>query len=186
VLDLLHQYRDESPYLRGYIASLGYRQIGVDYDRRERQRGKSGFNFGSLVNLALDGIVSHSILPLRLASVIGLVVATLAAVTVLLYLVLWLTLTETWPAGFMTLAILVLVSLAINAIFLGIIGEYLARIYRQVNPRPLTIVESVIDRTSAAEQDPEAARNQPVSGVVLPPREPESNDGVRKETKGGL
>src|SRR5262249_38796123 len=67
VLDILLLYRDENLYLRGYIATLGYEQVGVAYDRDERKRGESSLKFGSLLNLAIDGIVSHSTLPLRLA-----------------------------------------------------------------------------------------------------------------------
>jgi polyisoprenyl-phosphate glycosyltransferase len=59
VLDLLHRYSDESPYLRGYIASLGYRQLGVPYDRAKRRSGTSAFGWSALVDLALDGIVGH-------------------------------------------------------------------------------------------------------------------------------
>src|SRR5437667_1500186 len=87
VLDILHLYRDENPYLRGHIATLGYEQIGVVYDRTDRKRGESSFRLGSLVNLAIDGIVSHSILPLRLASLIGLAMSALAMLAIAFYLV---------------------------------------------------------------------------------------------------
>jgi glycosyltransferase involved in cell wall biosynthesis len=168
VLDLLHLYRDESPYLRGYIASLGYQQVGVPYDRSERKRGKSSFRFGSLVNLAVDGIVSHSTFPLRLASVVGLALSMLATLAIAAYFALWLAYDKSWPAGFATLAFLVLLSLAVNAIFLGIIGEYLARIYTQVKPRPLTIVERVVDRATQGGSETERCGIHTVAGIVLP------------------
>jgi glycosyltransferase involved in cell wall biosynthesis len=168
VLDLLHLYRDENPYLRGYIASLGYQQAGVIYDRSERKRGMSSFRFGSLLNLALDGIVSHSILPLRLASVVGVVLSVLATLAMVVYLVLWLTYDTSWPAGFATLAFLVLLSLALNAIFLGIIGEYVARIYSQVKPQPLTIVERFVDRAESPLRDSEHRAIEEVSGIAFP------------------
>jgi glycosyltransferase involved in cell wall biosynthesis len=185
VLDLLCQYRDENPYLRGYIASLGYRQIGVSYDRAERRRGKSAFKLGNLVDLALDGIVSHSIMPLRLASFVGIVLSVLAILAIVVYGVLWIAYEKSWPAGFATLAILILVSLAVNAIFLGIIGEYLARIYRQVKPGPLTIVERFIDR--AAPQGEEAGEHgmRTVAGIVLPAAQGESG-AAAKDTHDGL
>jgi glycosyltransferase involved in cell wall biosynthesis len=173
VLDLLHVYRDEHPYLRGYIASLGYQQVGVPYDRSERKRGESSFRFGSLLNLAVDGIVSHSTLPLRLASVVGLALAMLATLAIAAYFVLWLAYDKSWPAGFATLAFLVLLSLALNAIFLGIIGEYLARIYTQVKPHPLTIVEHVVDRTGTGEEERQGIRT--VAGIALP-----SDDSARR------
>jgi hypothetical protein len=78
----------------------------------------------------------------------------------------WLTHDESWPAGWATLAILMLLSLAVNSIFLGIIGEYLARVYSQVKPQPLTIVERFIDRAEPAARERRAI--QSVAGIVLP------------------
>jgi dolichol-phosphate mannosyltransferase len=168
VLDLLHLYRDENPYLRGYIASLGYRQVGVSYARAKRERGESSFQFRSLVNLALDGIVSHSTLPLRLASFVGVSFSILAILAIVVYFVLWLVYDHAWPAGFATLAFLVLLSLALNAIFLGIIGEYLARVFSQVKPQPLSIVERFIDRAEPSRREGENRKTRDVAGIVLP------------------
>ena len=179
VLDLLHLYRDENPYLRGYIASLGYRQVGVTYDRAERKRGETSFRFGALMTLAMDGIVSHSTLPLRLASIVGLVLAVLATLVIVAYSVLWLVHDKSWPAGFATLAFLVLFSLAVNAIFLGIIGEYLARIYSQLKPRPLTIVERLVDRAEPAAFQGEPRVIETVAGIVMPPRTAAGQDGTK-------
>jgi glycosyltransferase involved in cell wall biosynthesis len=168
VLDLLHEYRDESPYLRGYIASLGYAQIGVPYDRAKREYGKSAFRFGSLVSLAVDGIVNHSVMPLRLASFLGLAFSAIAVLAIGVYLVLWISSEEKWPPGFATLAILILSSFAMNAILLGVIGEYLARIYRQVKPGPLTIVDRFIDQDAPRSREFESRESRRVSGIVLP------------------
>jgi glycosyltransferase involved in cell wall biosynthesis len=168
VLDLLHEYRDESPYLRGYIASLGYAQIGVPYDRAKREYGKSAFRFGSLVSLAVDGIVNHSVMPLRLASFLGLAFSAIAVLAIAVYLVLWISSEEKWPPGFATLAILILSSFAMNAILLGVIGEYLARIYRQVKPGPLTIVDRFIDQDPPRSREFESRESRRVSGIVLP------------------
>src|SRR5262245_46685627 len=179
VLDLLHLYRDENPYLRGVIATLGYEQIGVAYDRTERKRGESSFRLGSLLNLAIDGIVSHSILPLRLASLIGVALSALAVLAIAVYLVLWLTYEKSWPAGFATLAILMLVSITLNAIFLGIIGEYVARIYSQVKPQPLTIVERFVDRAEPAPCGSDHRAVQPVADIVLPAADAARRDGTK-------
>jgi polyisoprenyl-phosphate glycosyltransferase len=168
VLDLLHEYRDESPYLRGYIAALGYAQIGVSYDRAKREYGKSAFRLSSLVGLAVDGIVSHSVMPLRLASFLGLAFSVVAVLAIAVYLVLWVSSQEKWPPGFATLAILILTSFAMNAILLGVIGEYLARIYRQVKPGPLTIVERFIDQEAPRSREFESRESRRVSGIVLP------------------
>jgi polyisoprenyl-phosphate glycosyltransferase len=185
VLDLLCDYRDESPYLRGYIASLGFRQIGVSYDRAERRRGSSAFKLGNLVDLALDGIVSHSVVPLRLASFVGIALAALAVVAIGVYGILWLVYEKSWPAGFATLAILILGSLAVNAILLGIIGEYLARIYRQVKPGPLTIVERFIDTAQPAESENRKRRTRSVAGIAFPLVQEESR-AERNDTRDEL
>jgi glycosyltransferase involved in cell wall biosynthesis len=183
VLDLLHDYRDESPYLRGYIAALGYAQIGVPYDRSKREYGESSFRFGSLVSLAIDGIVSHSVMPLRFASFLGLTLSAIAVLAIAVYLVLWISSEERWPPGFATLAILMLTSFAMNAIMLGVIGEYLARIYRQVKPGPLSIVERFIDQDAPSSREleaREARESRRVSGIVLP----DSKTNLAKRSEG--
>jgi glycosyltransferase involved in cell wall biosynthesis len=179
VLDLLLLYRDANPYLRGYIATLGYPQLGVAYDRTERKHGESSFRLSSLLNLAIDGLVSHSMLPLRLASLIGVVTSVLAVLAITVYLALWLTYEKSWPAGFATLAILMLVSIALNAIFLGIIGEYVARLYSQAKPQPLTIVERLVDRAQPAPGGSEKRAVQPVADIVLPAADAARRDGTK-------
>lgn len=144
VIDLLREYEDPQPYLRGTIATLGFRQVGVEYVRNARVRGESKFPFAKLVSLAMDGILNHSILPLRLATYFGLAVSGITLVAFAAYTLLKLFLRAEWPAGFATLAALVLASISINAMLLGIIGEYLGRLYQQSKKRPLTIIEEVI------------------------------------------
>ena len=146
VIDLLCAYRDANPYLRGTIATLGFEQVGVEYARNARERGESKFPFSKLMSLALDGILNHSVIPLRFATYFGLAVSLLTLLTMAGYVVARLMFGAAWPAGFATLAALVLMSISINAMLLGIIGEYLGRMYRQVRERPLTVIEAAIDR----------------------------------------
>jgi glycosyltransferase involved in cell wall biosynthesis len=141
VLDQLRKFEDDQPYLRGTIAALGFDQMGIPYDRAERQLGKSKFSFRELMGLALDGILNHSVVPLRIATYLGLAVSACTLVAIAGYLVARLVFGKDWPPGFASLVILILGSLSVNALFLGIIGEYLGRIYRQVKRRPLTIIE---------------------------------------------
>jgi glycosyltransferase involved in cell wall biosynthesis len=145
VLDVLKQIDDYQPYLRGTIATLGFNQLGIPYSRNERKLGQSKFNMAQLFGLALDGILNHSVVPLRIATFIGLTVSASTFLGTAVYLVGKIVLRESWPPGFTTLVILILGSLSLNALFLGIIGEYLGRIYRQVKKRPLTIIESEIN-----------------------------------------
>jgi polyisoprenyl-phosphate glycosyltransferase len=141
ILDELQKFEDNQPYLRGAIAALGFDQIGIPYNRAERLRGESKFSFGELIGLALDGILNHSVVPLRIATYLGLTISIITFLGLVGYAIGRLFLAKDWPPGFATTIILILGSLSLNALFLGIIGEYLGRIYRQVKRRPLTIVE---------------------------------------------
>lgn len=145
IIDLLAALDDAQPYLRGTIASLGFRQVGVEYERNARVSGESKFPFSKLVSLALDGILNHSTLPLRISTYFGFFISLLTFLGVVLYSTVKLITHATWPAGFATLAALILGSISINAMLLGIIGEYLGRMYKQMKKGPLTIVESSID-----------------------------------------
>jgi len=147
VIDIVCAYRDANPYLRGTIATLGFEQVGVSYARSARKFGESKFPFSKLLSLALDGILNHSTVPLRFATYFGLVTSVLTVVLMLFYAFGRLILGAQWPAGFTTLAALILLSISINAMLLGIIGEYLGRMYRQVRETPVTIIESVIDNS---------------------------------------
>lgn len=145
ILDHLKTTTDQQPYLRGIIAAVGFRQTGIVYDRADRRFGHSNFNLARLVGLALDGILQHSIVPLRLATFAGLAMSALAVLASLWYVFSRLLLPDDWPPGIATTTILILFSIGMNALFLGIIGEYIGRIYRNGKQLPITIVEAVIN-----------------------------------------
>ena len=145
VLNELRKFEDYQPYLRGTIAALGFEQIGIPYERAERDRGQSKFSVKQLIGLALDGIFNHSVVPLRIATYLGLAISCATLLAIVGYLVGRLFLGKNWPPGFATIIALILGSLSLNALFLGIIGEYLGRIYRQVKRRPLTMVEREVN-----------------------------------------
>ena len=145
VVDILRQVDDAQPYLRGMIAAMGFRQEGIPYDRRNRERGTSNFRFKDLVGLAIDGILNHSIVPLRLATYFGVSISIITIIAIAAYSSARLLFGINWPAGFTTLAVLTLAGISVNALFLGVIGEYLGRIYQQVKKRPLIIIESELD-----------------------------------------
>lgn len=150
VIDVLRRIADDKPYLRGTLATLGFTQQGIPYDRAGRVRGESKFSLRDLFGLALDGILAHSIVPLRMATYTGLVVSAVTALGVIGYIIGRIFFGASWPAGFATTTTLILLSLSLNALFLGIIGEYVGRIYHQVRRRPLAIIEANIDQSSPA------------------------------------
>lgn len=153
ILNELRAFEDYQPYLRGTIAAIGFQQIGLSYDRAERLTGESKFSFGELFGLALDGILNHSVVPLRIATLLGSVVSVTTLLGIVGYMIGRLFLGRNWPPGFATIIILILGSLSLNALFLGIIGEYLGRIYRQVKRRPLTITERELNPAEASTED---------------------------------
>ncbi len=141
VIEELRRIGDTRPYLRGTIATLGFQQTGIAYARQARVVGTSKFSFYDNVKLALDGLVNQSVVPLRMATYVGMLVALLTVLAIAGYLVAHYTTGFRAPAGFTTTTILILASLGINAMLLGIIGEYLGRMYLQMKNRSLSIVE---------------------------------------------
>ena len=141
VIEELRRIDEPSPYLRGTIATLGFQQTGVDYVRRAREVGQSKFSFYDNIMLALDGIINQSVVPLRMAIYLGLTISVLTVLASVGYIVAYFTVGFRAPAGFTTITVLILASLGINAMLLGIIGEYLGRMYLQMKNKSLSIVE---------------------------------------------
>ena len=112
ILKQLATIEDQTPYLRGTIFSLGFKQVGIPYDRKARKFGKSKFPFVKMLSLAIDGIISQSNLPLRLASYTGLLVAVLTLLGSAAYLLLKLIWGSSIPAGFTTTTLLILFSIS--------------------------------------------------------------------------
>lgn len=141
----LRTVTDASPYLRGLISAMGFSQVGIPYDRAARIAGESKFPLRKMVALGLDGVLNHSLVPLRLASAIGMLVGICTLLLLIGYLAGRLVFGQDWPAGFATTTLLLLLGITLNALFLGIIGEYLGRMFLQIKVRPRPIVEAVID-----------------------------------------
>jgi dolichol-phosphate mannosyltransferase len=141
ILNELRKVNDTKPYLRGLISSMGFSQIGFEYDRADRTAGTSKFPLKSMISLAVDGLLNHSLLPLRLASYAGLSIGLLSLLLTFGYVVGRTVFGQEWPAGFATTTILLLMSISVNAIFMGILGEYIGRLFVQVRNNPDPIIE---------------------------------------------
>lgn len=141
VIEELRRIDEPKPYLRGTIATLGFRQTGIDYARRARAVGHSKFSFYDNIMLALDGLLNQSVVPLRLATYVGLLVAIGTVLASVGYITAYFVTGFRAPAGFTTITVLILGSLGINAMLLGIVGEYLGRMYLQMKNRSISIVE---------------------------------------------
>jgi glycosyltransferase involved in cell wall biosynthesis len=143
VADALSQCREQDRYLRGLVHWAGFRQIGVPYERQSRQWGDTKASFWWCVGFALNAVMSFSAAPLRLASYFGLVTCGLSVLLALVYLALWLFLSP--PAGWTTIALILLFQIGLQSLFIGIAGEYLARTYQEAKGRPLWIIAKTIN-----------------------------------------
>ena len=132
-------------YLRGLRAWAGFRQVGIPVARSERYQGTSKYGFPKLVGLALDGLFAFSTVPLRAAALVGglAILASAAFAAYALYAKLVL---HRSPQGFTALILVITFLSGVNLFFLGVIGEYLGRVYEQVKARPLYVVGRVIRR----------------------------------------
>jgi polyisoprenyl-phosphate glycosyltransferase len=155
VVEQLRRMPERHRYLRGLRSWVGFRQVGVPVERAERHSGRSKYGMLKLLTLASDGIFAFSIVPLRAAALLG-TVAIVFSLLYAAYAVIGRVFLSQTPRGFTTLALLTTAFSGTLLLFLGIIGEYVGRIYEEVKARPLYVVNKIIDQTSirAIEQDP--------------------------------
>jgi dolichol-phosphate mannosyltransferase len=130
---------ERTRFLRGLRSWVGYRQAGIEYERQVRQQGDSKYSLAKLFKLAFDGIVSFSTAPLKLALVLGLLVSLGGFVLILVLIYLRLSHSFDLP-GWTSLMVVVLFLGGIQLTTVGIVGEYVARIYEEVKARPLYLV----------------------------------------------
>jgi dolichol-phosphate mannosyltransferase len=130
-------------YLRGLRAWAGFRQLALPVERAGRHAGRSKYSLGRLVQLGLDGIFSFSIFPIRAMSVLGATTVVLTALFALYALYAKVVIGRS-PEGFTALLLVVTFVSGVLLFFLGIIGEYVGRIYEEVKGRPIYIVEQVV------------------------------------------
>lgn len=140
VVDALLAMPERDRFLRGMVAWTGFQQEYVRYPRASRFAGVTKYPVKKLVHLAVDGIMSFSLIPLRLAVWMGFFVATLSCVGIVYAVVVRLT-TSAWVQGWAMLMVGLLFLGGVQLIFLGVIGEYLGRIYMELKQRPLYFVK---------------------------------------------
>ncbi|MBS7456074.1 glycosyltransferase family 2 protein [Coralloluteibacterium stylophorae] len=160
-LDALGQLRERQRFMKGLFNWVGYRQCAIAYERAPRLAGASKFNYWRLWNFALDGITSFSTAPLRAATYLGVATAMLAFVYACFVVVKALFLgdpVQGWP----TMMAVILFLGGVQLIALGVIGEYLGRLYDESKQRPLYLVDAW--QPGAATPAPPPAAPQRVAG----------------------
>jgi glycosyltransferase involved in cell wall biosynthesis len=144
-VDLLNNLPEQQRFVRGLRTWIGLRQVGVEYERDARQAGVPQYTFSKLVKLAMDGLVSFSSVPLRTVTRLGLL-SVLAAFALGLWVIVSAVFGLDAPRGWASTACLILLVGAVQMISLGVIGEYLARIFLEVKRRPTFLIASVVEK----------------------------------------
>lgn len=165
ILESLRWIDDVDPFVRGLTSFFARRQIGIPYCRRARVTGVSKFPIRRLLGLAIEAFVSHSTVPLRLASLFGLAIALLTGAVAGVYAVASLIFGMDWPRGFTTQVVLILGGISINSMFLGVLGEYIARIHNQLKLRPTILILQHLNMSP--DQLKRAARNYLPNGTPV-------------------
>ncbi|MBR6756876.1 MAG: glycosyltransferase family 2 protein [Bacteroidaceae bacterium] len=137
-IDSLKLLREQCRYTKGMYAWIGFRKKEIVCDLHERIAGKSKWGLGQLLNLAIEGVTSFSVTPLRISSILGFIISLIAFI----YMIIVLTKTLIWGdpvAGYPSLMCIILFLGGIQLLSLGIIGEYLGRIFNETKNRPTYI-----------------------------------------------
>ena len=149
-VNLLNGLPERQRFVRGLRTWIGLRQVGIEYERDARAAGEPQYTFRKLMKLAMDGLVSFSSVPLKLVTRLGIL--SLVMAFVIGVWVMGVTIYE-WdkgiqgrtPRGWASLACIVLIMSAVQMISLGVIGEYLQRIFLEVKGRPTFLIGSIVE-----------------------------------------
>ncbi len=145
VLEKLRHIDDPYPFLRGMICELGYEIKVVEFTQPRRLRGLSKNNFFTLYDIAMLGIVSHSKLPIRLATIAGFILGGLSLLTAIVFFIYKLFFWDSFPVGIAPAVIGLFFLFGIQLFFIGIIGEYIGSIHTYVQKRPIVVEKERIN-----------------------------------------
>jgi len=143
VVEAMKQMKEKHRFIRGMTSGVGFKQTGVEYVRQERFAGETKYPIRKMLNFAMNAITGFSYLPLQLATYLGFIIAGLSALGVIAVVIARLSGSQAF-FGQATTLIMVLFLGGVQLISLGIIGEYLGRIYDEVKGRPMYIVNEAV------------------------------------------
>ena len=145
-IEALKQFRESERYTKGMFSWIGYKKKEILYDRDPRAAGETKWNYSKLINLAIDGITSFTTAPLRISTYIGTLISVIAFVYIAYLLIRPLFGVPTVPGYASTMAVILFMG-GVQLLSLGIIGEYIARIFNETKHRPLYFVEEYHEAT---------------------------------------
>jgi glycosyltransferase involved in cell wall biosynthesis len=143
VVDSLNAMPEKHRFVRGLVSWIGFKQVGIEYERQERFAGETKYPLRKMLRFAFDGITSFSFKPLQLAGILGLYSAGIGFIGILIILYMRL-FTHSTVQGWSSLMVVVLFLGGIQLLILGMMGEYIGRMYDEVRRRPLYILEEKI------------------------------------------
>lgn len=145
VVNALKRVPERHRFLRGLVSWVGYSQVGVEYDRDERHSGETKYPLSKMLRFAVDGVTSFSDVPLRFASYLGFLSSTIAIVYALIVIgsKLFSIVPPAYTKGWASTIVAVLFLGGVQLITLGILGEYIGRIYDEVKGRPLYLIRDI-------------------------------------------
>lgn len=139
VLDRIREINDPYPYLRGLFCELGYEIKTVPFNQPRRLRGISKNNFYTLYDIAMLGVVSHSLVPIRIASFMGFALGVMSMLTAFIFLILKFLFWSSFPLGVAPIVIGMFLMFGVLLLFIGILGEYIGSIHTYVQRRPIVV-----------------------------------------------
>lgn len=139
VVDELRKFNDKYPYFRGLVAETGFKIDFVDYKQKIRKKGKSKFKFYQLYDMAILGIVKHTRLPLRIATLTGFTASIISIIVSMFYLIYKILYWDTFVLGIAPLVVGLFAFLSIQIFIIGLIGEYVGAILIETRNIPLVV-----------------------------------------------
>lgn len=152
VVDIINQMPEDSRFLRGMRGWIGFKQIGLEYERASRAAGEPKYTLKKLMKLAYDGIFNFSYFPIKLLTFSGAICIT-AALLYLFIVIIRMIVLDDVPVGFTALLFMIIFFGGVQLISIGIIGEYVFRTFLQVKNRPLFIIKERIDHRKKIENE---------------------------------
>jgi glycosyltransferase involved in cell wall biosynthesis len=144
-LDCLLEFNEQDLYIRGAVAQVGFKQQPVFYVRQERAGGTSSVNFLYLIGYALNGLLSTTVVPIRIVTICGISIALLGFILTVIIIISKLLLPGAPPHGFTTLASLIIFFSGVQMLSIGIIGEYVKKTYLQSLNRPKGFIQDKVN-----------------------------------------
>lgn len=151
-LNVLNAMPEHHRFVRGMVTWIGFRQVPIRYRRDARHAGTTGYSIRKMVRLALDGITGFSVRPLRLASWLGIGFGVLGMAGLVYTFIAWII--DQTVQGWASLMTVVLLMGSVQLLVIGVLGEYLGRLYLESKRRPLFIIEDVVTGSHSADAEP--------------------------------